>query len=452
LEYYAYAYDHYRSVENTTETIQQHYDITSIVAQTLPFQSFAITYAGLVLFYHGVVATLSTSFSNMGNMGAGTSSKELVGQHVGQESSSQQPLLHSSSQTQSNYNVHTQSSGSSSNGIIIQQQSSNLINSNIRHQKSQVPAHGKIHSRLKYIHRFGYGIYCFFIVMNCIIPILDSTTLQIILDVYFSIWFSVLSMTLIFFGGNVLLGLGKRMWNGTTGSILLMVTTNENTFVHASAKQLGLKMICLTFICSLGFFGRAYLGVISAWDKIHGTNRWDILCEQDQKLSKNWKQSFLFSLGCSSTFSASMIGYILLEWIPAITVIFVMKKRSNIHDRLQNQNENMNQFITRRPMTTDREAIIIGLEAGQGQALPRVGSHGGANHGLVDKSRSYSANIGSIATYSRGNIGPRSHASGVGGGNTMKRSNSGAATSETKALLGGHKSTIHAPVTSYGGL
>jgi hypothetical protein len=129
-----------------------------------------------------------------------------------------------------------------------------------------------------------------------------------------------------------------------------------------------------------------------------------------------------------------------------------MKKRSNIHDRLQNQNENMNQFITRRPMTTDREAIIIGLEAGQGQALPRVGSHGGANHGLVDKSRSYSANIGSIATYSRGNIGPRSHASGVGGGNTMKRSNSGAATSETKSLLGGHKSTIHAPVTSYGGL
>jgi len=445
LEYYAYYHSHTMEPSQDTRnndtaaatttdqaTLQQNYEITSIVAHTLPFQSFAITYAGLVLFYHGIVSTLSATL----NTGT-TSTKDHTG---GQESQQQ---FYSSSQTQSNYNIHSQSSNQQSK------------EANPRQQKNLVPAHGKIHSRLERIYRYGYGAYFFFIVMNCIIPVLDSSTLQIILNVYFSIWFSVLWIALIFFGGRVMFALKKTIWNAT-GSILFMTTTNESKFVNASAKHLGLKMICLTFVCSLGFLGRAFIGAIAAMDTIHGNSSWENVCEHKSPSSNGWTQSFLFTYSCSSKLSANMIGYILLEWIPALTAVFVLKKHSITHNKFQTQNESVSQFITRRPITLDRDAIIIGLEAGQGQGLPRVGSHGGANHGLADKSRSYSATIGAVTSLSRGNPGARSHThitpmSSVGGSN-MKRSNSGVASSETKALLGGQKINTHSSITSYGGL
>lgn len=430
LEYYAYYHCH--TLVGKEDEMKQNYEITSIVAQTLPLQSFAIAYTGLVLFYHGVVATLSTSFNMFGTTtsSSSTSNKE----HIGPESQPQLPR----SQTQATYNIQSST-----------QQSINTNHN--RYQKNLVPVHGRIRSRLKEIHRYGYGTYCFFIVMNCIIPILDSSTLRIILDVYFSIWFSLLFIALIFFGGRVGIALKNTIWNAA-GSILLMTTTHGNTYVHTSTKHLGFKMICVTLVCALGFLGRALLEAMAVWDGVFGMSSWENICEHNQNPSvDSWYPFFLINLLCSSKFSANMIGYIIVEWIPAITAVIIMKKRSNTNHRFQH--DNVSQFITRKPMTTDRDAVIVGLEAGQG--FPRVGSHGGSNQSLVDKSRSYSASIGTAGIIPRGNIGSRSHAhvtSSMGGTSTMKRSNSGVSSSETKALLGVQKNNTQPSVTSYGGL
>ena len=434
LEYYAYYHCH--TLGGTEVEMKQNYEITSIVAQTLPFQSFAIAYTGLVLFYHGVVATLSTSLNMFGTTtGTTTSSSTSNKEHIGPESQSQLPR----SQTQATYNI-----------LSSNQQSINTTNN--RYQKNLVPVHGRIRSRLKEIHRYGYGLYCLFIVMNCIVPILDSSTLRIILDVYFSVWFSLLFIALIFFGGRVVFALKNTIWNAA-GSILLMTTTHGNTYVHTSTKHLGFKMICVTLVCALGFLGRALLEAMAVWDGVYGVSSLENICEHNQSPSMDrWYPSFLINLICSSTFSANMIGYIIVEWIPAITAVIIMKKRSNTKHRFQN--DNVSQFITRKPMTTDRDAVIVGLEAGQG--LPRVGSHGGSNQSLIDKSRSYSASVGTAGLIPRGNIGSRSHAhvtsSMVGSSSTMKRSNSGVSSSETKALLGVQKNNTQPSVTSYGGL
>ena len=436
LEYYAYYHCH-NTLVGTKDEMKQNYEITSIVAQTLPFQSFAIAYTGLVLFYHGVVATLSTSLNMFGTTITTGSSSTSNKEHIGPESQSQLPRSH----TQPTYNIQS-----------INQQSIN--NTNNRYQKNLVPVHGRIRSRLKQIHRYGCGTYCFFIVMNCIVPILYSSTLRIILDVYFSIWFSLLFVALIFFGGKVVFAFKNTIWNAA-GSILLMTTTHGNTYVHTSTKHLGFKMVSVTLVCALGFLGRALLEAMAVWDGVYGMSSWENICEHHQSSSgDSWYPSFLINLLCSSTFSANMIGYIIVEWIPAITAVIVMKKRSNTNQRFQN--DNVGQFITRKPVTMDRDAVIVGLEAGQG--LPRVGSHGGSNQSLVDKSRSYSASVGTAGLIPRGNIGSRSHThatssmSGTTSSSTMKRSNSGVSSSETKALLGVQKNNTQPSVTSYGGL
>lgn len=493
LEYYASLklplYHSNSSPKDGTNPLQ--YEITYIVARTLPFQSFIIAYTGIVLFYHSVVQLALTGPVQQGlvpNGPTGTvsgSASTTTTAHTthpanafggGPISNRALPNTSSNVQSSSQSNLATTHINISNTHTSSRSSPSWISTFNIAKIQSNMT--------LDQLNIYGYGIYFFFIIFNSIVPVLDGTNLQMILDFYFAIWYSFLWIALMVYSGALLRTLQKSLWDNTlamihsTTTVVDPATSITNMAEHTwstSVQILAWKMISLVIVCSIALTGRASIEVMSMWNHAHyHSSTWDRVCQDHANMSEVVS---ILNYYCSSKFTANLCEYILLEYIPAITCVMMLKKHSSFHGTVKDLNDSSSQYVKRKPFAVGRDGILLGLETGQGSIPQNYSVDGHASSSIShsaesivrdEMNRSNSANAGTgSAPHPRMNSAalPRPYSSlvatnassvplsavgSVSGVNARRSiSENAASSSEMNPLLGEHSQSGNSIRTSF---
>jgi len=348
------------------------YQITSIVSQTLPTLSFAISYAILVLFYAQVTITAA---------GAGATSTAAT--------------------TGGNGAAAVAANGSGSGVASAAASSVRGVFDLVQMEKT--------------VARWSYGIYALVVALNCVVPILESKSLQIILWSMLSTIYAVLFFSMAFYGSKIMAMLRGNMVDG-----------------------LACRLVIMSTVCCIAFMTRAILFSWDVYCAIYKVGRFF------PKLPDWWNGNY-----ANNEFGRNVMGYLLIEWLPAAIVLALMHKKR------------------REPTSSGRNAgaeeTVAALEAGQYSplVLDQHGHHPQENRKNVSigtgVKRSYSANGGMAIPHARTQPYVQQHqnqravassfASSMGG--MISRSGSGGRSSEAASLLGG-KSQSAIATPSYG--
>lgn len=259
------------------------------------------------------------------------------------------------------------------------------------------------------VSRTAFAGYALIVALNCVIPILTGEALEFLIWSILCFMYMALFFTMSYYGSKIMMMLNGNMGDG-----------------------LGCRLVSMSTICCISFVLRAF---VYGWDVYRGLSGCGRLFPD---LPLWWNGSD------DVEFGRNAVGYLTMEWLPAISVAALMHKGNKQHGA--DESAAALEAGQYSPLVLDQQGQILQQEPKKSSSI------------ASGVKRSYSANGGVAIPHARTTPYMQHHqshrvvasSSTSSAGGTMSRSTSGGRPTETTSLLGVKSHSAVASTSSYG--